>query len=79
MKCFNPEHAIYCSNTFGPVFGNSPCDIAIEHNSNVKKSYSNLGCSYRHPKYSNGSYEALTFLAGSRYFQTVEIEVYHKI
>ena len=53
--------------------------MAIEHNSNVKKSYSNLGCSYRHPKYSNGSYEALTFLAGSRYFQTVEIEVYHKI
>ena len=79
MKCSSPHHAIYCSNTFGPVFGFSPCDIAIEHNANVKKSYSNLGCSYTHPKYSAGSYDALTFLAGSRFFQAVDIEVYCKI
>lgn len=78
MRCSKPQFAIYCSHTFGPVFGLSPCDIAIEHNSNVKKSYSNLGCSYHHPKYCDGSYEALTFLAGSRHFQAVDIEVYYK-
>lgn len=79
IRCSKPQHAIYCSNTFGPVFGFSPCDIAIEHNSNVRKSYSNLGCSYHHPRFPSGSYDALCFLAGSRHFQAVDIEVYCKV
>lgn len=69
---------IYCNSRFGPTFGNGH-DIHISSNSNGNTlSYSNLGISYKHPNYENGSNEAESFLAGSFYFQTVEIEVYTK-
>ena len=41
-------------------------------------SVSNLGQTYRHPQYEEGTYEARTFLAGSHVFQLDEIEVYQK-
>ena len=42
------------------------------------KSYSDLGYSYKHPQYEDGTNEASTFLAGSHKFQLDEIEVYQK-
>ena len=41
-------------------------------------SYSELGHTYSHPEYEEGTNEAKTFLAGSRNFQLDEIEVYEK-
>jgi hypothetical protein len=41
-------------------------------------SFSNLGHSYTHPDYRQGSNEAKSFLAGSYNFQVTEIEVYTK-
>ena len=41
-------------------------------------SYSDLGWTYKHPKYEHGSDEAETFLAGSQFFQLDEIEVYQR-
>jgi hypothetical protein len=42
------------------------------------ESYSNLGSSYKHPKYAQGTNEAQSFLAGSHRFRLDEIEVYQK-
>ena len=56
------------------------CDFEICDNSNSKnESKSNLGGSYKHPKYFQWSNEAQTFLAGSHRFKTIEIEIYSKI
>ena len=41
-------------------------------------SRSNLGFTYKHPQYAQGTDEACTFLAGSFNFQLDEIEVYEK-
>jgi len=54
-------------------------DIYIYDNSNLNAtSNSNLGDTYKHPKYLFHSKEAKSFLAGSFTFQTAEIEVYCK-
>jgi hypothetical protein len=42
-------------------------------------SYSKLGFSYKHPQYEFETNEAQAFLAGSRYFQLDEIEVFKKM
>lgn len=80
-KCLSDQSAICCSTTCGVIFGNSSsCDILICDNSNkAKESGSNLGSSYPHPNYEFDSEEANAFLAGSMYFQTLEIEVYQKV
>jgi hypothetical protein len=81
MKCLPNQTAICCSDTIGVTFGNnSSCDILVCDESNVKKeSGSNLGSSFEHPKYEFDTDEANAFLAGSMYFQTLEIEVFCKI
>ena len=74
----DPEHhdfAICCDPEYGPIFGNG-------HDILITKSFSNntanLGNSYKHPQYENGTDEADNFLAGSFYFKLEEIEVYQK-
>jgi hypothetical protein len=39
---------------------------------------SDLGGTYKHPQYAQGTNEAQSFLAGSHEFQLDEIEVYQK-
>lgn len=78
MNCIEPNHAIYCNINYGPTFGNGH-SLYIANNSNAnRQSYTNLGTSYKHPKYLFGSNEAKSFLAGSYNFQVDEIEVYRK-
>ncbi len=64
----------------GPTFGDEyPEDICIRSDSNLNQySYSNFGTLYKHAEYPWGSEEARSILAGSYYFQTVEIEVFNK-
>jgi hypothetical protein len=71
------EYAIYCNSEYGPTFGED--DIHIADNSNTTmNSYSDLGWTYKHPQYEEGTIEAQTFLAGTDWFQLDEIEVYQK-
>jgi hypothetical protein len=70
------QNGIFCNSSHGPLFGG---DIVITDKSNTNtNSSSNLGHSYIHPDYANGSNEARSFLAGSYNFQVSEIEVYTK-
>jgi hypothetical protein len=71
------ESAIYCDSKYGPTFGYG--DICIANNANTTMdSYSELGHTYSHPQYAEGTNEAVSFLAGSFEFQLDEIEVYQK-
>ena len=57
---------------FGPIFGCN--DICISNNANTAMaSRSDLGRSYSHPTYADGSIEAKSFLAGSEKFQVIEV------
>lgn len=70
--------SIYCSGSFGPIFGDAKgLDLKIGDNSNNNLvSFSNLGVSFPHPKFVRGSNEAMRFLAGSNYFFVADIEVF---
>ena len=72
-------YALYCESSYGPSFGydnsNSNYSISIASNSNINQSSSsNFGYAFKHQSYPAGS----TILAGSRNFQTIEIEVFKK-
>jgi hypothetical protein len=72
----NVVYSIYCGSTYGPIFG-SGNDISIMSNSNLNQdSISKFGRSYKHPDYQYETEKAKSILAGSEYFQTVEIEVF---
>ena len=75
LKFNGDGDAIYCGVIWSGVFGDDLC-IASDANTN-KKSYSDLGDRYPHPKYTKESVEAKSFLAGSYNFQIAEIEVFH--
>ena len=76
IKCEFDCNAIYCSSEFGPTFG-SGYDIFVANNANHgDASYANLGHSYHHPLYANGTPDADNFLAGSYNFRVAEIEVF---
>lgn len=79
INCTNPENAIYCHPNYGPTFGKLwSCDIYIGDYSNTNNgNHSDLGINYEHPMHTWNSLEAQEFLAGSYYFKTAEIEVYH--
>jgi len=67
----------------GPSFGydNSSLavDISITSDSNTdQSSSSNFGYSFKHQDYPAGSDKAQEILAGSYYFQTIDIEVFTK-
>ena len=74
--------AIYCGLNRGPCFGGEGyCikDICIDTDSNLNKtSDCDLGFSYRHPDYVQDTDKAQNILAGSQYFETLEIEVFAK-
>ena len=71
--------SIYCGSNYGPTFGKEHA-IYVANNANENElSYSNLGQSFKHPKYEYESDEAKTFLAGFFNFQISEIEVYRRI
>ena len=74
--------SIVCSAKYGPVFGNllddNSFDFAIADCSNTNElSFSNLGHSFKHPYYNTDS--ARSYLAGSRNFKVLEIEVFQSI
>jgi hypothetical protein len=72
------HNAIQWYSGYGPTFGGG-YDIRIVNDANVEEgSYSNLGDTYKHPKYVAGSVEAQTFLAGAKEFRLSEIEVFRK-
>jgi len=72
----NDNYAICCDSSCGPKFGvGFDIHIASDSNSN-QNSYSNFGYSYKHPDYQYGTKKSKSILAGSEYFQTVEIEVF---
>ena len=86
MKCIEPEKAIHCQSTYGPIFGTGHLegghDLCIRTPFDKSLNYSNLGRSYncpgqQHPK---GGVSTLcqSYLAGSHTFQVKEIEVYCK-
>ena len=73
----NDGHSIGSFKHYGPIFG-AGNDIFISDSSNTNiQSFSNLGATYTHPDYPYGSEKAKTILAGARYFQVQEIEVFH--
>ncbi len=75
--CTNDATAICCSS-YGPIFGSpTSYDLVISSGSNANQtSFSNFGNTYKHADYQFKSDKANTILAGSKYFQTDEIEVF---
>ena len=76
IMCTNGADAIYCHSSYGPTFG--AChEIYISSSSNLnQKSFSNFGHTYKHAEYQKNTVKAKSILAGSHYFQTLEIEVF---
>jgi len=66
----NDACAIECDPSCGPIFGIN--DIYIDFVQNC----ADFGFSYKHPDYEYNSEKARSILAGSKEFQTVEIEVF---
>jgi len=80
VMCTNGSKAISCDPSYGPSFGGPSTDIGIVSDSNVNQSsWSNFGSSYKHTDYHYGTDKAKSILAGSIYFQTLEIEVFVRI
>ena len=70
MNVFKPQHAILSAPQYGPCF----YDLCIV---GVGYGFSNLGDSYSVPSFiPNTTYDYQTFLAGSRWFTPIEVEVY---
>jgi hypothetical protein len=67
----NPERAIYCTSSHGPIFGNHSIYVANECNENTS-SYTRLGLGYMNNTGKRGS----EFFTGSKYFTAKEIEVF---
>jgi TLD len=77
IECTETSNAIYCHESYGPCFGND--DIKIANMSNTStESESIIGFTYGDDIFEYRSEESKTFLAGSQYFTTEEIEVYCK-
>ncbi len=79
----NANYALYCSTKSGPTFGFNGyykhLELFISSNSNAnQKSKSNFGRYFKHPDYDHQTEKARNILAGSQYFQTIEIEVFTK-
>jgi len=69
----------YHATSYGPTFGGGHDLYICNQSDTVKSSYSNLGHSFKLPKYAYGSNEAKSFLGGNYNFLTKEIEVFAKI
>ena len=75
MRTSNASFSIKCFTNCGPCFGLGDLYIANDSNENIN-SYSDLGFGYKHAQYGWETREAREFLAGVRYFQLLEIEVF---
>ena len=76
IKSDDLKHAIFCDAGFGPTFGGGH-DIRIWADSNtLTDSYSELGNSYNFKLFDSETVKAQSFLAGTRNFQTLEIETF---
>jgi hypothetical protein len=74
-------YTLYPSNglSFGYDNYQRTFDISISSDSNANQnSSSNFGNAFKHQDYPAGSAKAQAILAGSQYFQTIEIEVFTK-
>lgn len=71
----NGAYAIPCYQSDGPSFGDGP-DIYIASGSNVQTCVCDFGVTYKHPGYQKGTMRSQTILAGSKYFQTRDIEIF---
>ena len=78
-EVYSYEYAVYSCSSHGPTFGGGhDIYIASEASSNPH-SYSFLGYTYNPPSGYSYSHEfAYSFLAGSRYFQPDEVEVFYE-
>ena len=76
FKAMCSDLALICNPDYGPSFGK---DMMILSDSNLKRgSFAELGNWYQHPDYLEGTDIANNILAGSHFFETVEIEVFAK-
>lgn len=79
MPCAENAFATCCYKGYGPSFGGGH-DLSISSYANSNsRSYSNLGSSYKHPKYEYCTEEAQNFIAGTYRFKLSELEVYTKV
>jgi hypothetical protein len=79
VMCTDSYHAIVGGSPYGPTFGGG-YDIHISSDSNSNQtSYSNFGQTYMHADYQFSTERAKSILAGSKNFQTLEIEVFVSI
>jgi len=60
------------------LIGDRRVNLNLIDNADVADNFPKLGDVYKHSQYEYGSNEADTFLAGEKYFQLDEIEIYHK-
>ena len=75
------KEALRCNSTRGPCFGGDGTsfrDISMNTDSYYKKSFCDFGYAYQHPDYLKDTDNAKNILAGSLFFETMEIEVYAK-
>ena len=77
LNVTNAANAIFASSSYGPIFGNGfDLYIADQFISNTN-SRTQLGNAYQLPlNMTYGTMASQSFLAGSYYFQPIEIEVY---
>jgi len=80
IKSTYPQHSISCLTDHGPIFGDGH-DFVIKLKDNadqLKKSFTQTGHTYIHPKYSKLTNKSKTFLAGTFKFKLSEIEIFQK-
>ena len=70
------KRAIRCVGKHGPIFGRGHDIYVADMPNKCKASYASLGCSYDFTRFPYSSQGAKTFLAGTRRFDTSEIEVF---
>ena len=76
IRCSRENAAGGAKHTFIQMYGAD--DLMLYADSNVNTdSLSNLGICYRHPNYAFGSTQVQEF-SGSKFFKTIEIEMYCK-
>jgi hypothetical protein len=75
LKDENTPYRIYARNSYGPVFGSYDIYISNDAASN-NNSFASLNIFYQAPSGVSGT---RTILAGTKYFQPSEIEVFYMV
>jgi hypothetical protein len=68
----NPQEAIYCSGSHGPIYGGGRDIFVVNNCDQSKNNYTNLGVGYRNDTGISGD----QLFTGERNFQVKEIEVF---